>query len=106
MANQVQFKNIPTDRIAIKNGPSKYDLMLALFDRKGANTRRVTFEVDTQKASVEVVITGIEAEDGSGESWNFKGFASSVWQNHMSVPRRVEGYYSTQSRQGSFRYLD
>ena len=88
--------------VVIANGPSKFDLMLALFDSKFPDFRTVVFHLrDGRK--FEANITSVQAEDGSGGSWNFTatGHLSSD-DAHKFV--HVGGYYSTTSREGSIKF--
>lgn len=95
----------------IVNGPSKFDLMLALFDPNSKpDFRKVTFSyflsgyidpktghkiVDCLERTAEVIIIEISKEDNSGESWMFKGvFNESTGNTH------VRGYFHTQRRNG------
>jgi hypothetical protein len=104
-------------------GPSKFDLMLALFDNSNASKRHVQFtlqveggsnEVKTQSFTgpnavsnmlaamdklptvVETDITSVEREDGSGESWNIEGYI-----NTPKGYRRFKAYFDTRSRKGT-----
>jgi hypothetical protein len=80
----------------IKNGPSKFDLMLALFDHKN---RTVHFVLSSPGGlwpdghTLEIHITEVGLEDGSGESWCFKGQAANG--------TRYKGWFRTDSRKGT-----
>ncbi|MGH7175334.1 MAG: hypothetical protein ACREGR_03180 [Minisyncoccia bacterium] len=92
-------------RAKIANGPSKFDLMLALFDRKVVNTRHVEFKMEGEgKIAAHVVIFEVRVEDGSGESWLFKGRVRGMEpDSHVGVPpvsRGVHGWYRTDTRKG------
>jgi len=79
-----------TTRHIIVNGPSKFDLMLALFDGDNTKRRLVKFDrpADTRPAVndatpvakplvvyvFDICINSIEREDGSGERWLFGGY--------------------------------
>lgn len=89
---------IPKQPTSILNGPSKFDLMLALFDRAGASPRSVYFTLHSDEQA-EVVVTGVEAESGSGEEWLFKGYRRLRTQD-VAAPQNVVGFYSTQHRKG------
>lgn len=94
----------------IVSGPSKFDLMLALFDRKPI-TRELEFGLPgPDKEAALIVISGLELEDGSGESWNYKGMLRRMLpypkDGSPPPPRRVEGWYHTGRRQGTMRYSD
>lgn len=95
-----------TIRSDISNGPCKFELMMALFDRKSVNTRDVEFKLGANDSTIvaHVVITGVEIEDGSGEKWIFKGYVRNVAPtSEQSVPppsRQCFGFYRTDSRRG------
>lgn len=91
-----------TSQVAISDGPSKFDLMFALFDayqQRGGKTsiRRVVFE--TEIGSVEAVITSVGIEDRSNESWLISGSFCRYESNLLQL-FRFEGYYSTRRRKG------
>jgi len=84
-----------TTNYSIQNGPSKFDLMLSLFDGTSTNPRLVEFHV-VREHSVSILVfsvllVGVQREDGSGESWLFTG-------HHDG--KRVKGYFSTKTRRG------
>lgn len=84
----------------LSNGPSKFDVMLALFDRKNPSPRSVQFSLeDDPSEKVNVVITGISIEDGSGESWLFTGFLK------YAEARKIKGWFRTDRRVGHFEYV-
>lgn len=78
--------------LKITNGPSKLDLMLALFDRpqQGTSSRKATFVTEDGKHHI-VTILSVEAEDGSRESWNIKAH---IAEKNLSI------YYRTDNREG------
>ena len=89
-------------RVNIENGPSKFDLMLGLFDRQPE--RKVTFrgyEYDgrtslTAEMDFIARIDVIGAEDGTGEGWNIE-FTENVGSRYQ---RNFKGYYNSRSRKG------
>ena len=103
----------------IVNGPSKFDLMLALFDScSKSGYRRVTFnyikgdEIDPKNGHkicyglslpIEVLINEVGKEDGSGESWMFKGTIEALEQNRLKTVQ-VRGYFHTQHRNGWIQF--
>lgn len=89
--------------VSIVNGPSKFDLMLALFDSKFPDFRTVIFDLrDGRKFHAN--ITGVEAEDGSSISWNFTGVGRFSTE-HCKVPgEHVSGYYDTMRRTGNIKF--
>lgn len=82
----------------ILNGPSKFDLMLSLFDGNKEPRRTVKFRLEGLKQEVEVAITSVQQEDGSGESWN--------WEGNLKLAKgrgyHVRGYFATKGRMGRF----
>jgi hypothetical protein len=92
----------------IIKGPSKFDLMVALFDRRGnnGNPHVVTFTTEWNTV-ISVTITGMSLEDGSGESWLFEGYATE--KRHLTdtksekVSGRVSGWFNTERRTGTFK---
>lgn len=112
-----------TNTRTVVAGPAKFDLMLALFDRKMVNGRKVVFGVTNsspgkQDAAVDleydVSVTSVEAENGGGESWNIQGYATirpkdGEWKDSSPVPsphRRVLIYFRTDKRKGHIKFLD
>ena len=84
------------------DGPSKFDLMLSLFD-KG---RKVSFK-DEMGMRYIATISMIQAEDGSGESWNLNGSTELVPPGRPlgcgpEHPLRYHfvGYFRTDKRRG------
>lgn len=84
----------------IIDGPSKFDLMLALFDRKG-NDRTVDFKTEDGK-EWSALIRSVEVEDGSGESWNVSAMFDYKRRPGVrpSVGAYVKFYFNTANRQG------
>lgn len=92
-------------RSDITQGPSKFELMMALFDRKVVNTRGVEFKLKGENnISAHVIINGVEVEDGSGESWIFKGYVKgmspALQSGDRSTPSTCYGWYRTDTRKG------
>lgn len=77
----------------ITAGPSKFELMLALFDNTSAQERTVRFGVvqGALKSRLTVLVNAVEREDGSGESWIIEG---------MCHGDPIEIYFSTKTRTG------
>ncbi len=91
------------DSFFINNGPSKYDLQKALFDRKGngGKPHQVEFTTDDGVTLV-VIVSWVEAEDGSGDSWNIEArvvrqFSASMKSN---ISYTVRGWFNTARRHG------
>jgi hypothetical protein len=99
--NAVPSTEIEADaarRLAIENGPSRE----AIFDSLRLNNegRAVSLEL-VGGLRLDFRITAIEAEDGSGDSWNLRGYvsgSSEVTPRDWSRSCRV--YYSTRRRAG------
>ena len=80
----------------IIGGPSKFELMLGLFDNTMSEPRRVSFQLQGGTA-LSVCLLSVGREDGSGESWLFEGAIQ--WPD-ASHNRRVKGYFTTKRRTG------
>lgn len=86
--------------IHISNGPGKWDLMVSLFEGNPTHRRKVRFEIpnghrgNESHTELDVAITLVAQEDGSGESWLFEGYRNG------SVRGMIHGYYSTRTRTG------
>ncbi len=78
---------------SITAGPSKFDLMLSLFEGKS-----VKLTVDGQE--VEVSVLQIQAEDGSRESWNLAGQIIS-----KAKMQYFRAYFNTLRRKGQFEVV-
>ncbi len=77
--------------ILIKNGPSKFDLMLGLFDRYEARTS--VFELETEEGRIEldliIMLVGIHNR------------AEENWVVQLSTGGLVfKGWYNTKKREG------
>ena len=99
----------------VVNGPSRWDLSVALFDRSSVNCRKVFFVTEPPLSlGFEVQVTSIQAEDGSGESWNIEGYATMIGtsegpEKNSSVPSpslRVFIYFRTDRRKGYVKFLN
>ncbi len=90
-------------RSNIVDGPSKFDLMLALFDSDSSHRRTVAFllenpeakQGDLQCASLNFVINEVGREDGSGENWLFDGYYKVADRSG-----NARGFFSTRTRKG------
>ncbi len=88
-----------TQRFTILNGPSKFDLMLALFDGDSINPRHVSFTVldnSLAKMGISVALNSLAREDGSSQNWLFTGY---LWTTDHDN-RSVKGYLSIKNRKG------
>jgi hypothetical protein len=90
---------------SITAGPSKWDLMLCLFDYIHHNAEFTIHAPENgkglQEVRVVVFITSLEREDGSGESWNYEGYLVKMDGSPVNLQdRNVKGCYSTQRRSG------
>ena len=94
--------------VEVVNGPSKDGLKAALFDRERIRSpRRVEFTLK-DGFQHEVVVTSVEAEDGSGESWNVRGHAYMKLPGAKTPPppRHIQMYFHTGRRKGTLTFLD
>lgn len=74
----------------IVDGPSKYELMLGLFDSATTRPRPVEFRL-SRRVALEAHIQSVSREDGSGESWNLEGWVVSgeVFDAYFNTKRRT-----------------
>jgi len=97
----------------IIDGPSKWELSLALFDRS-THTRRVHISANIPHSVwFDLGVESVQAKDNSGDSWNIEGELG-VAVRKKGVPvtaptpdpfSRVFIQYNTRSRQGTVRFL-
>jgi hypothetical protein len=89
----------------ILRGPSKWDLMLSLFDSTMGSPRYAWFKVTPEDHNSKepksmdfcVLVNGVSREDGSSESWIFNGY---------SAGRKVNGWFRTTNREGRLELAD
>lgn len=106
-------------RFDIVSGPNKDDLVKAFkdaFDKK-TETDQVKFDIAlgyigtnngkayTNMKSKDFKVTGIEHEDGSGHSFNLKGYCSAdirfgVRDAVIYQPYKFEAYYNAETKKG------
>lgn len=84
----------------IMAGPSKFDLMLALFDLTANKPHKVSFTLH-ETTYTDVRVNSVSQEDGSGESWNIAGYISRAGD----TLERFSAYYRTDLRTGRFKLL-
>lgn len=107
-------------RATIVDGPSKMDLLVALFyaydQRRGPFF--VTFYVQSddldQGRNIELLgvkgtpikakIVGISHEDGTGDSYIIKGYLDPYGCSKPDFSTKFEGYYSTKNRTGTLEF--
>jgi hypothetical protein len=80
----------------IIDGPSKMELMLALFDKKHGE-RELTFRIRVagtavSGANIDLLITSVEVIDDSGENWNVFAIGNG---------KRFQLFYRTDTRKGA-----
>lgn len=85
--------SLPGTKYAIVSGPAKDALAAALVNSSNAKPVTVAFglvhDPKTAPTTVNVRILSVQAEDGSGESWNIEGYLVAA------VHRTFKCYYST-----------
>ncbi len=90
----------------ITNGPSKWDLSIALFDRKPKN-KIVTFHTNCPVSThLEIMVLSVRAEDDSGESWNIEGTVVDGNRASWTRKKHVFIHFYTNTRSGQMRFLD
>jgi len=89
----------------IVDGPSKWDLMLALFDSRGGSRfveMRTTRGSSKNVTRRHLVIHTLQQEDGSGNNWNFEGYL--VDEEPLNrYAAQISGFYSIHKRKGSLK---
>jgi hypothetical protein len=84
----------------IIGGPSKFDLMIAFFDKNGKHRRPVRFKIKGPdfpgEIEVPVVINALTWEDGSGNNWLFEGYSSDGPFQGLNVV----GFFNLNRREG------
>ncbi|MCU0680502.1 MAG: hypothetical protein MUF50_04345 [Planctomycetes bacterium] len=80
----------------ITEGPSKFDLMVSLFDGK-----KIQFTQKTENGTSVILanVASVEREDGSHSSWNLKIYileSNSV----IKAGQTLSAYYSSRTRKG------
>lgn len=88
----------------ITDGPSKWDLMLALFD-PASHQRTVKFYLQDRRF-FEASILEVGKEDGSGESWLLAGSLKEAFEGGGSGCRwYFHAYFETQRRKGWIKFF-
>lgn len=87
-------------RQTITNGPSKFDLMVSLFDGGVRNRRPVLFTY-SNKNQIRVVINWLDRDSGDGENWSFCGYETRCDKGGEPVSsNHIRGFYSIKERTG------
>lgn len=93
-------------QFTIISAPSKWELMLALFDHKHHS---VSFRLYSKNGisslghpNFQVEIRGVSLEDGSGESFYFNGYHQ-VESGHS---QSVKGWFRTSDRKGYLQIIE
>lgn len=111
-------------QVTIVDGPSKFDLMVAFFDRFGpygttrqrGSQKSVAFATgrltssDRSRAGAVAAIVKVDSlahEDGSGHSFMFTGRLAegTTLFRGSTGDGRVEGYYNSRTREGFIKAL-
>ena len=103
-----------SNQFPVIGGPSKFDLSNALF---AWNPRRpVVFDANCPVGtSFKVYVLSVQAEDGSGESWNIEGRVGEVkrdkrvGQENIFLPergQRVFLQFRTDCREGQVKFFE
>lgn len=88
----------------ILSGPSRWNLMMATFDRTSEKSRPVTFTLDQgvhgDSWKLEVVLTGLNWKDLPEEEWKFEGTAT-----FLGVVNGVNGFFYSDLRKGHLEIM-
>jgi hypothetical protein len=82
---------------AILRGPTKFEIMQALFVRKPSRTT-ILFLLEGRKALTQVLVDGVTSSDNSGESWTITGYEHGTHQ--------FTATYRTDTQTGIYRMCD
>ena len=82
--------------LEVVNGPSKWDLMIALFHGNSSHRYPVQFHVESFNSPVEAIINGVESEDESGYSWRILGYIRLPAESYS-----FQGRYTSLGRVGA-----
>ena len=90
-------------RFSIVDGPSKFDLMVALFKRD--EEIEFTLRIDEKKThKIGFIVNGLSNEDGTREGWLIHGRGFCINFPELSLShenwQRFEGYYMPRDRSG------
>ncbi len=83
----------------ITDGPSKFDLMVSLFEGK-----QVEFTQMTEKNYVFKIparVQSVEREDGSDHSWNLIIFVLPGTDAPLGLNKKYAAYYNSRTRKGT-----
>ncbi len=98
------------DTHSICDGPSKFDLSNALFDKlPGGRSRVLDFTTNSEKLlRVCVVVNKVSTEDGSRESWIIDGYISKIIYDGAELEKppgdKIHFYYRTDKRSGWMKF--
>lgn len=100
-----QKSNKPEELV---NGPDKFELMLSLFE-KGKKVEFMIRMASGDNRLIQVMVNGIQAEDGSRESWNIQGELIAIREVTGSKwlpvnPASFKGYYHSVNRKGHIKF--
>ncbi len=94
-----------SNQVQITDGPSKLDLMLALFDKKHA--KYISFRM-SGGIELRIYVLSVQKQDSSCESWNIEGYVD-IPGNHAprgAIPLKDarKFYYRTDKRTGTISF--
>jgi hypothetical protein len=92
----------------IINAPSKFDLMVALFDKpntKNDDRRSVDFTIQgpicyNEERQIEIIVNCISKGDKYKESFYFKGYCKTDFDHSKHWMAEVTGWFQTFNRKG------
>lgn len=76
-----------TDKFSIVSGPSKWDLMQALFERKDERTITIRGRSPLPD-SLNIRVTCVQAHDDSGDAWDVEGWVADATIHDRRMPAR------------------
>lgn len=88
--------------LTVAQGPSKYDLLVALGDRHLGRFVKLTLHMPGNTlVEVEVLVSSIAIEDGSGDSWMVGFSRGKNFPVGDASHTGLVGFYNTKTRRGA-----
>ncbi|MCC6563616.1 hypothetical protein IT087_01870 [Candidatus Uhrbacteria bacterium] len=86
--------------ITVVQGPSKYDLLVALGDRHLGRFVKLTLRKNEKHYQVEVMVDGLAVDNNSSDAWIVSFSRGKVFPIGDGSHTGLTGFYSTHTRGG------
>ena len=90
----------------IADGPSKFELMVSLFDGKLVKFTQSRGSSETTKNVIEAVLQSVEKEDGSLDSWNIRILIIKDESQILRISKIYPAYYCSRTRRGVINVIN